>query len=160
MYNHTSPDDICPICPAIKGIENEQTLIKQSDIVYRDEYVTAFISTFFKKNNPGHVIIVPNEHIENIYDLPDAISHKIQDLSKKIAIGLKETYKCDGVSTAQHNEPAGDQHAFHYHFHIFPRYYNDDLYLHIMEKTFPSQEERAVYAEKIKSFFMNAKRPS
>jgi histidine triad (HIT) family protein len=153
MYNHATQLYTCPICPAVKGLEIEDTLIKQTDIVYKDEIVTAFISTFFKKNNPGHVIIVPNMHYENIYDLPDDVSHAIQSLSKKIAVALKATYQCDGVSTAQHNEPAGDQHAFHYHFHVFPRYDYDNLYMHIMEKTIPTPEERASYADRLKAYF-------
>jgi len=28
----------------------------------------------------------------------------------------------------QHNEPAGNQHVWHYHLHVFPRYADDMLY--------------------------------
>jgi histidine triad (HIT) family protein len=148
--SHTFADYHCPICPAIAGIENKDTFIKQSDIVYRDSSVTAFISTFFKENNPGHVIIVPNMHYENIYSLPDAVSDQVQAVAKKVAMALKLAYHCDGISTAQHNEPEGDQHAFHYHFHVFPRYEYDDLYSHIHEKTQPEPADRAVYADRLR----------
>lgn len=150
--SHTFSDYRCPICPAVKGIENGDTLIKQSDIIYRDTHVTAFISSFFKEKNPGHVIIVPNQHYENVYALPEDVSTHIQCLAKRIAFGLKMSYHCDGVSTAQHNEPAGDQQAFHYHFHVFPRYDGDELYKHIHEKIEPTSEDRAVYANKLKKF--------
>ncbi len=33
MYNHTPANYKCPICPAVNGIENGDTLIAQSDIV-------------------------------------------------------------------------------------------------------------------------------
>ena len=42
---------------------------QQDDVIYRDHVVTAFIGLYWWPNNPGHVIIVPNRHIENIYDL-------------------------------------------------------------------------------------------
>ncbi len=143
----------CPICPAVAGLEIPQTLIKRSDIVYANQWVTAFISSFFIKNNLGHVIIVPNQHFENIYDLPNEIGHHIYDAVKKVAFALKEAYMCDGISTAQHNEPAGNQHAFHYHMHVFPRYENDDLYGNILHKISTTPEERKVYADRLKKYF-------
>ena len=42
---------------------------------------------------------------------------------------LKEALACDGTSTRQHNEPAGNQHdMWHLHVHVFPRYDGDNLY--------------------------------
>lgn len=149
MYNHAPENYVCPICLGINGIENENTLIKQSDIVYRDNLVTALINSFFIKNNPGHVIVVPNKHFENIYDLPLEYSQRIFEVAQKIAIIMKKTYKCDGITTLQNNEPAGNQHAFHYHLHIFPRYTNDNLHQNIMDKKIATQEEKLDYARKI-----------
>jgi histidine triad (HIT) family protein len=69
-----------------------------------------------------------DSNIENIYDLPSELSYRIHDVEKKIAIALKETYECDGVSTRQHNEPCGGQDVWHYHIHVIPRYKEDELY--------------------------------
>lgn len=41
---------------------------------------------------------------------------------------MKQAFGCDGVSTRQHNEPAGDQDVWHFHLHVFPRWTGDDLY--------------------------------
>ena len=49
-------------------------------------------------------------------------------LTRRIVIGLKEAFACDGTSTRQHNEPAGNQDLWHLHVHVFPRYDGDDLY--------------------------------
>jgi histidine triad (HIT) family protein len=151
MYNHASQDYTCPICLGIKGIENDKTLIKKEDVVYQDELVTAFINSFWIKNNPGHVIVVPNEHYENIYDLPDELGAHIHKIAKKIALAMKQAYKCDGITTLQNNEPAGNQHAFHYHFHIFPRYDHDDLHANMMDKQLADPVERAKYASQLVS---------
>lgn len=151
MYNHAPKDYKCPICSGIKGIKNENTFIRQSDIVYNDDLITALISSFFIGNNPGHVIIVPNEHFENIFDLPDNYSSRIQELAKKVARALKISHKAEGITTLQNNEPAGNQHAFHYHLHVFPRFKNDDLHKNMMNKKSTTPEERFPFAEKIKA---------
>jgi histidine triad (HIT) family protein len=150
MYNHAPQDYVCPICLGINGIENEQTLIRQSDIVLKNDFITAFISSFFIGQNNGHVVIVPNQHFENIYDIPLEDAHAIFDASQKIALALKEAYKCEGITILQNNEPAGNQHAFHYHMHVFPRYANDNLHENMMNKKLTTPEERLPFAEKLK----------
>ncbi|BCZ46410.1 protein hit [Clostridium gelidum] len=158
MYNHARKDYICPFCLVVGGVENEHVLTKQADIVYTDNYITAFISAGQYKNNKGNVIIIPNSHFENIYDLPDEISAMIHKLERKIAIALKEVYKCDGVSSRQHNEPCGNQDVWHYHLHVFPRYNDDNLYLTDRESSKP--EERIEYANRLKIYFKNIDKDS
>lgn len=156
MYNHASDTYICPICLGIQGIEDERTLIRKSDIIYQDKTVTAFISSFFIGNNPGHVVIVPNEHIENLYDLSGVIGSAIYAVSRKIAVAIKSEYQCDGITILQNNEPAGDQHAFHYHMHVFPRYENDKLHEVMLEKKSTTPEERKQYAENLRTALLSA----
>lgn len=149
MHNHAPIDYRCPICIGIQGIENEHTLIRQSDIVFKDSLVMAFITSFFIGNNPGHLVVVPCEHYENFYDLPDAIGGHLFAVARKMAIAMKQAYACEGVTTLQNNEPAGNQHAFHYHLHLFPRYSGDDLHGHMMVKRNTTAEERLPYAKAI-----------
>ena len=155
MYNHAPNDYRCPICIALEGIENDQNLICQSDIVFKDDLVNAFISSFFIGNNPGHIIIAPNEHFENIYDLPNSYAHRIHEVAKEMALALKQAYQCGGITTLQNNEPVGGQHAFHYHFHVFPRYSSDNLHQHMLEKKSATAQERLPYANKIKKYLQN-----
>jgi len=152
MITSNAPKNyICPICLGVQEADSGDTLMRPTDIVYKDELATAFINSFFVGKNAGHVIIVPNEHFENIYTLPDTQAHHIADMAKKVALAMKEVYKCDGITTRQNNEPAGDQHAFHYHFHVFPRYKDDGFNaVQPSEKRLASPEERATYARKLK----------
>src|SRR4051812_25966230 len=106
MYNHAPYDYICPICLGVQGIEGDKTLIRKSDIIFQDDMVTVFIGSFFVGNNPGHPIIVPNAHYENLYDLPAREASRIIEVSKKVAIALKVARNCDGVMVLQNNEPA------------------------------------------------------
>jgi histidine triad (HIT) family protein len=54
---------------------------------------------------------VPVRHYENLYLLPSRAGHA-HDLVREVAIAIRQTYGCQGVSTRQHNEPAGNQDAF------------------------------------------------
>lgn len=151
MHNHTSSDYICPICLGIKEEVSDKTLLLPQDIAYKDELCTAFINSFWIKNNPGHVIVVPNKHFENIYDLPDDLGAHIFAIAKKISIVMKETYNCEGITLLQNNEPAGGQHAFHYHLHIFPRYEGDDLHKYMDAKQLADPSERLTFATKLRA---------
>jgi histidine triad (HIT) family protein len=155
MYNHEPKGYKCPLCQIAKG-EMTELGDQESTVFYRDELVTAFVSGKWWRSNPGHVIIIPNQHHENIYDLPNEIGHKILELSKKVSLALKEAYKCEGVSLRQHNEPAGDQEVWHYHLHIYPRYKDDNLYLNHENTFWPTLEEKLPYVEKLKTYFLNS----
>jgi len=153
MFYRNAPEDyICPFCLVAEGIENEHVRTKQSDIIFSDDYITAFISADWWGNNKGHVLVIPNKHFENLYELSSKYSAKIHSFEKKVAIALKQLYKCDGVSSRQHNEPAGNQDVWHYHLHVFPRYINDNLYQ--AKRMSATDRERAVYAEKLRDYFL------
>lgn len=152
MHNHSPKNYTCPLCQVARGKITEKGSQEES-VIWRDNDVTIFVAGKWWRSNPGHVIIIPNSHIENIYDMPEAMGHKIFDFSKKVATVLKETYKCDGVSTRQHNEPAGNQDVYHFHLHIFPRYKGDNLYLNHEDTYWPSQAEKQPYVDKLKDYF-------
>lgn len=157
MIKSNAPEGyVCPICLGIQEVESPDTLIKPDDIVYRDDLVTALVNSFFMGKNAGHVIVVPNEHFESLYTLPEQYGHRVFEVAKKIAFAMKEAYECDGITTRQNNEPAGDQHAFHFHFHVFPRY-DDDGYNSVQpsQKRLASPDERRGYAEKLKAVLIS-----
>lgn len=148
MYNHAPENYVCPFCLLVEGIENEHVHSIQSDIVYHDDSVTAFISSQRWKNNHGNTIIVPTEHFENIYDLPIRYFQDIHRVAKMLALAMKSVCACDGISTRQHNEPGGSQDVWHYHLHVTPRYQEDNYY--ITQRGPMSASERATHAEKIR----------
>ena len=151
MYNHAPKEYKCPICLGINGTENEDTLLKQVDLVFKDRLVSVFINSFWIPTCEGHVIVVPNDHYENIYELPEDTGHRISEVVQMVAVAMKKAYKCDGITTRQNNEPAGNQHAFHYHHHIFPRYNEDSFNINLTKKSVLSDpKDRIEYARKLK----------
>ena len=154
-FNHEPSDYHCPFCALIAGVNDE--FATQEDIVYQNEFITAKIAPKWWVNNPGHVLVVPNEHFENIYDIPENLLAEVYKGVQKVAIAIRSTYNCDGTSTRQHNEPAGNQDVWHLHVHVFPRHENDQLYQNHNNKRYVDAEARAPYAKKLQAYFAEHK---
>jgi histidine triad (HIT) family protein len=96
-----------------------------ASIIYEDEKVVSFLD--LKPFNPGHALVIPKKHYENIYDIPEDIIAHLYKVVKKISMGIKNGTKCEGISIIQSNEVAGSQGIFHFHTHVIPRYFGDKL---------------------------------
>ena len=153
MHNHAPTEYICPFCLLLQGMENSHTELGQTDIVFQTAEATALMATRTWPDNPGHVLVIPNRHFENIYDLPAGIALEIHSLSREIALAMKAVYGCDGITLQQSNEPAGDQKIWHYHLHVIGRYSNDKFHNSTKEDFPPAQ--RAEYAGKLRSWMEN-----
>jgi histidine triad (HIT) family protein len=151
MVRHAPPRYRCPFCAIAAGDACDGVYTAVDDVVCRDGPVMAFIASHWWERNPGHVIVVPVEHYENLYELPDEVGGAVFKLSRRIAIALKRSYGCDGMSVRQHNEPAGQQDVWHYHLHVFPRYHDDRLYRADGPKRLASPAERRPFAARLRS---------
>ena len=123
----------------------------QTDIFYQDDAVAALIGSHQWPKNAGHALIVPNQHFENIYELPVELGCKVFSVTQQTAFAMKEVYGYDGISTRQHNGPTGNQDVWHYHLHVFPRYESDNLYL--SEQVEMPIKQRAQFAQKLNRYF-------
>lgn len=152
MISHAPENYDCPFCWIVAGNDSsENVYTQQADIVYRDNAVTAWVSSHQWPNNLGHVLIVPNDHYESIYTLPPPLATPIQATAQKIALAMKRLHGCDGISTRQHNEPHGNQEVWHYHLHVFPRYADDNLYLMTSERIAVDPAVRSQQAKQLRS---------
>ncbi|MGD2066463.1 MAG: HIT family protein [Candidatus Bathyarchaeota archaeon] len=101
----------CPFCSITAGKT-------PASVVYEDEDVVAFMDL-----NPvdlGHTLIVPREHWENIYEIPEEKLARLIALVKRISVAVKKTVDADGIKVIQLNGKAAGQVVFHLHFHIIP----------------------------------------
>ena len=73
----------------------------------------------------GHALILPKEHYENLYELPDKTAAGAMLLAKKMAALMKEKLGCDGLNLIQNNGETAGQTVFHFHMHLIPRYKDD-----------------------------------
>jgi histidine triad (HIT) family protein len=107
MYRHAPQQYDCPFCAVVRGEERPPWTFGD-DVVWRD-VSTAWVNRRWWANNPGNVVLVPNRHVENIYELDRELAAGVHETARRIALAMKGAYGCGGVSTRQHNEPAGDQ---------------------------------------------------
>jgi histidine triad (HIT) family protein len=128
----------------VRGDETERTL--QQDVVDRAPTTTAWVNSRCWANNPGGAIVVPNEHIENMYAVPRDLAADIHETTRRLALAMKRAFSCGGISTRQHNEPDGQQEVWHYHLHVFPRFSGDNLYRSSARWTTPDEREPYVRA--------------
>jgi histidine triad (HIT) family protein len=143
LPTHAPPRYECPFCAIAGGADNPPWTV-QDDVVLSDERTTAWINGRWWANNPGGVVVVPNQHVENIYALSREQAGDVHETARRIAFAMKRAYSCGGVSTRQHNEPAGQQEVWHYHLHVFPRFEGDELYTSPARLTTP--DERVPFA--------------
>jgi histidine triad (HIT) family protein len=123
VHNHAPADYECPVCKLVAGRPDPGFIP-----VTENEHALATVSRRVWGRGPGHVLVMPKRHYENLYDLEDEAALDIHRLARRMAIALKDALRCDGTSTRQHNEPAGNQDLWHLHVHVFPRWDGDDLY--------------------------------
>ncbi len=74
----------------------------------------------------GHALILPKQHAENLYDLPDETAAQAMLLAKKMGTKIKDALHCDGLNVVQNNGLAAGQTVFHFHIHLIPRYEGDE----------------------------------
>lgn len=113
------PDDQnCIFC---KIIRNEIPSSK----VYEDEYSLAFLDIHPK--NQGQTLVIPKEHSENIYELPDETMARLSLAVKEVAIAVKNGLNADGINIIMNNEEPAGQIVFHTHIHVVPRFNKDNF---------------------------------
>jgi histidine triad (HIT) family protein len=155
MFRHEPPGYDCPFCRLVCG--QNSAISDQDDIVGRTADALAFVSPRWWPNNHGHVLVVPVDHHENLYELPARCGHAVHDLIQRVAVALREVYGCDGTSTRQHNEPSGNQDVWHYHVHVFPRYDGDRLYSSTPDPGFVPASRRRPYANALRERLADVK---
>jgi len=99
--------------------------------VYEDDHTIAFMDIMPQAE--GHVLVIPKEGGETIFDISDAAAAALIKTTKKVAAAVKKVVNTPGVMLAQLNGQAAGQTVFHVHFHIIPRSGGIDLRLHARE---------------------------
>src|SRR3989338_4923100 len=106
----------CIFCKIVKGeIPSKK--------VYEDKDTLAFLD--INPANPGHTLVVPKKHSEDITKSGEEDISKAMHVVKKIVSDLKEKMSAIGVNVLQNNGKPAGQIVAHTHFHVIPRYPND-----------------------------------
>jgi histidine triad (HIT) family protein len=136
----------CPFCHLASGL---LTPVSEPAIVLIEPRVFAFVPLHHYAGIRGNCLIAPRVHYENALDIPDDLGGDFFRATRVLATAMRRAFGCDGISTRQHNGPAGDQDVWHFHLHVFPRYPDDGL--HAGGKALYEAEERLQIANRLKT---------
>lgn len=96
-----------------------------ASFVHRDEHVAAFVD--LRQTVEGHVLIVPNRHVETLYGLDEDTAGRMMALAVRVARALAADGEPPGLNLWQSNGHAGGQEVPHVHLHVHPRRVGDGL---------------------------------
>jgi histidine triad (HIT) family protein len=108
----------CIFCRIVRGAA-------QASFIHRDEWVSAFLD--IRPVTPGHLLVVPNEHVAVSHALPDATADRMFSIARQAARGLLEgdLVRAEGVNLFVADGEAAGQEVFHAHLHVIPRFEGD-----------------------------------
>jgi histidine triad (HIT) family protein len=133
----------CIFCKIVAG---EIPAVKVLD----EESVLAFMD--INPSSRGHMLIVPKNHAENIFEIPESDLATLIKAVKKCAGAAKDALRAEGVTILQLNGKASDQIVPHLHVHVIPRWENDGLSVSTWEMKPGDMEEIQEIALKVKEY--------
>ena len=103
-------------------------------IVHRGQSCFIVLNTY--PYTPGHVMIVPYEHLDELRKLPPGAAHEMMDLSQRMEGVLRRLYQPDGVNLGMNiGKAAGAGVAGHIHMHALPRWVADSNFVSVVGET-------------------------
>jgi len=106
----------CAFCAIVAGTE-------PADVVLSDQVAVAFLDR--RPVFPGHVLIVPREHIETFLDLPGDQVGPLLLRAQRVAAAMESALGAEGSFVAMNNRVS--QSVAHVHVHVVPRRRGDGL---------------------------------
>ena len=139
----------CIFCNILSGLT-------PANFVYRDDHCAAFMD--IRPVNPGHVLVVPQDHAVLLTELDDAsVGHMFQ-VAQLVDAALRASgLKCEAVNLFLADGRAAGQEVLHIHLHVIPRYTGDGHHLRFSPAyfTFPPTTELVRNAELIREKMEN-----
>ncbi|WP_187648414.1 HIT family protein [Nitrosophilus labii] len=97
-------------------------------VLYRDE--NCFIVMNKYPYTPGHFMIIPHIHIDNLENLDSNIWLRMSELAQRGVRLLKERFRAEGVNLGMNlGVAAGAGIAEHIHLHLVPRWQRDTNFI-------------------------------
>ncbi len=109
----------CLFCAIARG---EQPSV----LVHEDALCRVFMDLY--QMSPGHLLIIPRQHVVHFHELPDATASHLARVTRRLSDALmRSELEPAGYNLLNNNGRAANQHVGHLHIHIIPRYRRDSL---------------------------------
>jgi histidine triad (HIT) family protein len=119
-----------------------------AEVLYENDHVLSFLD--INPVNFGHTLVITKKHYEDFLSVPkEELDHVIRAV-QAISDVIQTKLNCDGFNIVINNGSAAGQSVPHFHFHIIPRFHNDDFRFKLNLKKY-SDNLMKEYADKIRA---------
>jgi ATP adenylyltransferase len=119
----------CVFCEAPQKNDDEKTYI-----VHRGKHCFIILNAY--PYTPGHVMVVPYKHLDELRKLPHDAADEMIALSQRMETVLRELYHPDGINLGMNiGKAAGAGIAGHIHMHVLPRWVADANFMSVVGET-------------------------
>lgn len=114
----------CPFCYIVKNLDKDE----ECHVLFRS--ANCFLVMNKYPYTPGHFMVIPNLHVDNIESLSTEIWLEMSTLVQKSVKLLKEDFGAHGVNIGMNlGECGGAGIADHVHYHLVPRWPRDTNFI-------------------------------
>jgi histidine triad (HIT) family protein len=134
----------CTFCDLIQGAA-------EVSICHEDSDAIAFMD--IQPVNNGHVLVVPRQHYESIFEVPAELGVHLFKITMSLAGAIRKVTGCEDMNIVVSSGEAAGQDEPHYHVHIIPRRIDDgfDIPLPFGGSAMPDRTLLDAYAARIGS---------
>lgn len=137
----------CVFCVADQKKPTFKTLC-----LYQSEHSMVILNKF--PYNSGHLLVLPRNHVAEIFDLTDAEYLDLQMTVRLAAQAIEEVYQPSGFNMGlNHGKAAGAGIPKHLHYHLIPRWEGDLNFFPLIADTKVVIEELSQSYKKLSQFF-------
>jgi histidine triad (HIT) family protein len=115
--------------------------------VYEDERTLAFLD--IGPAARGHTLVICKGEFADLWSVPEETLAAVTRTVQRVALGLRDALKPDGLNVIQNNGAASGQTVFHYHVHLIPRWEGDNA-VRLWKPQQADQDELQAAAEQIR----------
>lgn len=94
-----------------------------AEIIFENDTALAFLDILPRA--PGHTMVIPKHHAQNISKFPDESAGPFFQTVKNVVAKIEQALKPDGFTLGINHGKASGQEVPHLHFHIIPRWHGD-----------------------------------
>jgi histidine triad (HIT) family protein len=139
----------CEFCSIISGDA-------PAEVLFRNEHAIAILD--IRPIHHGHILVIPLRHAENFLDVPPGDGEGLFRALSVVTRGLIDALRPPGFNVFSNNGRAAGQSVFHFHFHVTPRYYDDNIRF-ILDLQSYQPNEMSEYGRRIREAIAAPPRP-
>lgn len=130
----------CEFCTILSGDS-------AAEVLYRSQNAIAILDI-----NPihfGHVLVIPRTHAQTFLEVPEEELPSLILATRIVSQAIVDALKPPGFNIFSNNGRAAGQSVFHFHFHVTPRYDDDNIRFVLKLKKYGTEEMEA-YGERLR----------